>query len=78
MHWNSAFGEFLEIIRLLNRHGLISFVFHKYEATSLFDILGIRAKNEFPSGSVNFRMGFHTAIGQTAAYRQTRERKVYT
>lgn len=66
--------NFLRLFGFIDKHGLISFVFHKYDATSLFDILGIRAKNEFPSGSVNFRMGFQTAIGQTAAYMQTIEK----
>lgn len=66
--------NFLRLFGIFDRYGLISFVFHKYDATSLFDMLGMRAKKEFPSGSVSFKMFFQTALGQTAAYMQTLEK----
>lgn len=63
--------NFLHLFGFLQKHALISFVFHSHGATSFFDYLGIRAKNEFPSDNLNFHLGFQTAIMQTAAYMQT-------
>ena len=67
--------NFLSLFEFLDEHALISFAFHPNENTSLFDFIGIRAKNEFPSDCMSFRLGFQTALMQTAAYMHTLEQK---
>lgn len=66
--------NFLSLFEFLDKHALISFVRHPHEETSLFDIIGIRAENEFPITFL-FKFAFRTAIMQTAAYMQTLENK---
>ena len=66
--------NFLSLFEFLDKNALISFVRHPHEETSLFDIIGIRAENEFPITFL-FKFAFRTAIMQTAAYMQTLENK---
>lgn len=65
--------NFLRLFGFFDKYALISFVFHKHEANTLLDILGVRGKNEFPCDSMRFRLKFQTAIMQTAAYMKTLE-----
>ena len=64
--------NFLRLFGFLDRHALISFVFHPHESMSILDIIGIRARNEFPD-NMSFRMGLQAKIMQTGAYMHTLE-----
>ena len=67
--------NFLYLFGFLDKHALISFVFHPHKMISFYDFIGIRAKNEFPSENLSFKLDFQTAIMQTVAYMHTLEKK---
>jgi hypothetical protein len=64
--------NFLSLFEFPNKTATISFVSHKHSDFSLFDLIGVRAKNEYPL-TMQFRMAFRTAMMQTVAYMHTLE-----